>query len=109
MVCESFHYSAPGDGSDTATWDAELAGGPDNYEVIVWYPVYSGLANNALFTIHHAGISDTVVVDQSINGGQWLSIGIYKFVNDGTEDVILSDNADSWVAADAVRFVWIDG
>jgi len=58
---KSFHYSAPGDGSDTAAWDAELVEGAGNYEVFVWYPVYSGLAANAHFTINHAGISDTLL------------------------------------------------
>jgi hypothetical protein len=101
---ESFHYSAPGDGSDTATWDAELVEGAGNYEVFVWYPVYTGLATNAAYTINHNDISDTIVVDQSINGGQWVNIGIYEFVDDGTENITLTDKADSWVVADAVKF-----
>ncbi|MFV1952127.1 MAG: beta-propeller domain-containing protein, partial [Nitrospinota bacterium] len=101
---KSFHYSAPGDGSDIATWDAKLVSGAGNYEVFVWYPVYSGLASNAPFTINHADISDTLVVDQGINGGQWMSLGIYEFVNDGTENITLSDKADTWVVADAVKF-----
>jgi len=101
---KSFHHSAPGDGSDTATWDAELVKGAGNYEVFVWYPIYPGLAANAPFTINHAGISDTLIVDQGINGGQWVSLGIYEFLNNGTENITLSDKADSWVAADAVAF-----
>ncbi|MFV1951674.1 MAG: S8 family serine peptidase [Nitrospinota bacterium] len=48
--------------------------------------------------------SYTVLVDQSVDGGKWVSLGTYYFKNTGTENVTLSDNADSWVAADAVRF-----
>ncbi|MBI5183485.1 MAG: hypothetical protein HY999_03885, partial [Nitrospinae bacterium] len=61
-------------------------------------------------TINHAGLSDTVVIDRSINGGQWVSLGIHEFADDGTEDITLSDNANSWDVADAIRIVirWIN-
>jgi hypothetical protein len=45
------------------------------------------------------------VIDQGINGGDWVSFGIFEFANHGTEDVTLTDNADSWVVAGAGRFV----
>ncbi|MFV1951056.1 MAG: S8 family serine peptidase [Nitrospinota bacterium] len=105
----NYVYSKAGTGADTATWDAELTDGPGLYEVFVWYPSFSALATNAPFTINHAGISDTVPVDQCKNGGQWVSLGAYEFNDDGTENVTLSDNANSWVVADAVRFAPRDG
>ncbi|MBI5183770.1 MAG: hypothetical protein HY999_05355 [Nitrospinae bacterium] len=95
-----------GDGSNTATFEVELINGPGEYEVFVWYvPVSSPLlATNAPFTINHDGVSETEMVNQNINGGNWFSLGIYSFADDGTEGVILTDNADSYVVADAVRF-----
>jgi hypothetical protein len=101
----SFRFHPPRTEGDPAIWDAELVEGAGNYEVFVWYPVYSGFTTNAPYTINHNGISDTVVVNQSINGGEWISLGVYYFVNDGTENItLLAETADSWVIADAVMF-----
>ena len=100
-----YRYHAAGDGSSIATWSAELPTGSGTYEVFIRYPISALFATNVPYTINHADGSDTVVVNQSINGGQWLSIGIYNFAADGTENMSLPDNADSWVAADAVAFV----
>ncbi len=99
-----FRYHAAGDGSETARWDTELITGPGLYEVFVWYPKSTLLASNAAYTINHNGTSDTVPINQGVNGGQWVSLGSYEFADNGTENIILSDNTDSWVVADAVRF-----
>ncbi|MBI5182826.1 MAG: hypothetical protein HY999_00470, partial [Nitrospinae bacterium] len=104
-----FRYHRRGTGTDKVTWEVELPDGPGNYEVSVWYPVSNLLATNAPYTIQHADGSNTVLVNQGINGGGWVSIGSYRFLDNGTEHVILSDNANSWVTADAVRFMPING
>ena len=104
---DDFRWHAAGTGANTATWDAELIAGPGEYEVFVWY-LHSHAttlpATNAPFTINHANGFDTVRVDQTSNATQWFSIGIYDFNGDPAEGVTLSDNANSWVVADAVRF-----
>jgi hypothetical protein len=102
-----YRYNEAGTGADIATWEAELLDGAGLYEVFVWYPANSLYASNAPFTIRHSGLSDTVLVDQKINGGQWVSLGTYNFANSGVENISLSDNANGWVVADAVRFVSI--
>ena len=102
---EDLRYHAAGNGSNTATWAAELSDGAGSYEVFVWYPVSTLLATNAQYIINHASVSDIVLIDQSINGGGWVSLGIYEFSGANTEDITLTDNANSWVVADAVRFV----
>ncbi|MFV1950627.1 MAG: hypothetical protein ACC630_01525, partial [Nitrospinota bacterium] len=99
-----FRYHATGDGTETVRWDTELINGSGVYEVSVWYPISAKLATNAAYTINHNNISDTVMINQSKNGGQWVSLGSYEFADDATENITLSDNADSWVVADAVRF-----
>ncbi|MFV1952106.1 MAG: fibronectin type III domain-containing protein [Nitrospinota bacterium] len=98
-------WTFAGFGAGKAAWTAELADGAGFYEVFVWYPIHTDYATNAPYTINHADGSDTVLVDQSINGGQWVSIGIYNFADDGAGSVTLSDDADNYVIADAVRFV----
>ena len=74
----------------------------------MWYVALPTLASDAPFTINHGVVSDTVLVDQTIDGSQWVSIGIYEFADDGTENITLSDNADSWIIADAVRFTMVE-
>ncbi len=96
--------AAGGTGSKIAMWDAELTGGPGSYEVFVWYAASSNHATNAPFTINHDGESDTVLVDQTINGDQWVSLGTYDFADNDEENVTLSDDADAYVIADAVKF-----
>ncbi|MBI5183771.1 MAG: hypothetical protein HY999_05360 [Nitrospinae bacterium] len=111
----SFRYNSAGTGADTATWPALLTEGAGSYEVKIWYPSFSVLATNAPFTVNYTDpvtglpASNTVLIDQTQDGGQWVSLGIYDFADKGPENVILSDNANSWVVADAIRFKAPDG
>ncbi|MBI5183533.1 MAG: hypothetical protein HY999_04145, partial [Nitrospinae bacterium] len=103
------YHAGGGSGSETARWVAELTNGFGLYEVFVWHYGDSLDASDAPFTINHNSVSDKVIVDQRVNGSQWVSLGYYDFADDGKENVTLSNRADSWVIADAVRFVPIDG
>lgn len=109
---------------DIACWDAELSNGAGNYAVFVWYPIHITLATNVPVTIDHAGVSNTVFVNERTNGGKWVSLGVYYFNASGggagrcgggaiREEVSLSNNANSYVVADAVMFkyspAWDDG
>ena len=100
-----YHF-AGGTGEEKATWDAVLINGKGLYEVFVWYSANEVNAINARYIINHGVVSDTKEVDQTINGGQWFSLGTFSFENDGTENVTLSDEATGLVViADAVKFV----
>ena len=46
-----------------------------------------------------------VQVSQRVNGGQWVSLGVFSF-DAGDASILLSDNADGVVIADAVRLVY---
>ena len=80
-----YRYHDIGSGAATAIWDAELTDGPGDYEVFTWYPIDENSAINAPFTINHGGVSETVQVDQSTNGGDWVTLGIYYFDGLGSE------------------------
>jgi hypothetical protein len=54
----------------------------------------------------HAGGSTTVPVDQRTRGSQWVSLGYFPFAAGSTPTVELSNNADGYVIADAVRLVY---
>ena len=56
----------------------------------------------------HDGQSETVTVDQSTGGGNWLLVGNYYFDGDGSEYIEVSD-ATGKTTADAARFVRVGG
>ncbi|MCL7382667.1 hypothetical protein M1203_38590, partial [Streptomyces sp. 35G-GA-8] len=53
--------------------------------------------------VNHADGPTTVRVDQRQRGGQWVSLGSYPFTAGQAASVELSDAADGFVVADAVR------
>ncbi len=75
------------------------------YEVSVWYVQGTNRATDVEYTIHHAGGTTAVTVNQRVNGGQWNSLGSYYF-NQGTNGCVTMDNDAGYavVIADAVRF-----
>src|SRR6185436_15202448 len=52
----------------------------------------------------HPVVAATVV--QRTRGSQWVSLGYFPFVAGSTPTVELSNNADGYVIADAVRLVY---
>jgi len=88
----------------TCEWRPNLAGG--QYEVAVWYPAGSNRAVDAPFTVHHASGSNTITVNQTINGGAWFVLGTFSFSAGTGGRVALGNDAESAkvVLADAVRF-----
>jgi len=98
---DGYRYSDLGSGSDVFTWGFDLpyAG---VWEVSAMWSNRSSRASNSPYTIHHADGFDTVRVDQEVNGGEWNSLGVYTF-NKGENTILLSDDADQAVIADAIK------
>ncbi len=94
----------------TATWTPtiDVAG---YYNVYCWYPHGGNRSAIAPYTIQWDGSSQTVAVNQQINGGVWVALvsakrfqagtAGYARVGNGTGEVALS------VMADAVRFLLV--
>jgi len=61
-------------------------------------------ATNATYVIQHAGGTESVVVNQRTNGGQWNVLGTWNFSSTIPAQVTLSDAADGTVSADAIWF-----
>ena len=95
----AYHASGTGDGSATFSFNITESG---TYEVFAWWTSHSNRALNAPYTINHSSGSNTVRVDQTTNGGEWNSLGTY-FFSEGTATVVLSNDADGYVIADAVK------
>ena len=100
-----YRSNAAGTGADTFTWKL-VTPAAGTYQVFVKYPAgVSGAATNAPYTVSHAGGSTTTTVNQTQQGGNWVSIGSYTFAKGINHSIRLSDNATGTVLADAVKLV----
>ncbi len=96
-----YHYPDSGYGYAAWTFDLPLSG---SWEVFAIWTSYPNRATDAPYTINHADGSTTIRVNQELNGGEWISLGVYNF-NAGTASVVLSDDANGVVIADAIKLV----
>jgi hypothetical protein len=77
------------------------------WEVQVRSPATSGFASNALFSFRDAtGTLRQMRINQRINGGQWVSVGLYNLAAGAQSFQISNAGADGTVAADAIRLRW---
>ncbi|MDH3473769.1 MAG: DUF6531 domain-containing protein [Rhodospirillales bacterium] len=100
----NFRYRAAGTGANSFTWPAAVAEA-DRYQVFARWIALSNRATDAPYTVHHAGGTTTLRVNQEINDGQWVLLGSFDFVPGAGHKVVLSDDANEYVIADAVRFL----
>jgi hypothetical protein len=96
-------YHSAGSGANTATWTPDI---PEAgyYRVYAWWNAWSNRATDAPYTINYDGGSETIDVNQEVNGGQWNLLGTYPFVAGTSGSVVLNDNANEIVIADAIKF-----
>jgi hypothetical protein len=96
-------YHVAGDGNDEVTWTPDI---PEtrSYNVYAWWVEYSNRATNAKYTINYDGGSEIVEVNQQINGSKWNYLGTYPFAIGTSGSVVISDDANGYVMADAVKF-----
>jgi autotransporter-associated beta strand protein len=101
-------YSAAGSGN-TATWTFNVA--PGQYRVAASWSSHPNRATNSPFTVlDGANPLDTVLVNQELApndffaaGSPWKLLGGPYTVTGSTLTVLLSDRADEYVIADAIR------
>lgn len=101
---------AAGTGASIVRWRPAIPG-DDRYEVRVSYSAASNRATNATYLVHHAEGTTPVAINQRIRGatgprgGEWVSLGTFRFRAGIDGRVELSDAANGVVIADAVQFV----
>jgi len=97
-----FQWNEAGTGADTATWvpDVAITG---LYEVYARWVANASRATDAPYTITYNGGSDTIDVDQTTDGCDWNLLGTYPFVEGTAGSIVLSDDADGYLNADAVK------
>ncbi len=102
----NFQYRQAGSGSNRFTWRANIPAS-GSYRVYARWVADSNRASNAPYTITHDGGSTTVPANQRQSGGVWNLLGTFSFTQ-GVHAVSLSDQADGYVVADAIKIVAVD-
>jgi hypothetical protein len=101
---------AKGTGAKSVTWMPNL---PRDGYYNVYYLLPNGTgsrATDAPFTLSFDGGSKTYAVNERpTGGGVWVPLGIHPFKAGTTGYVKVTDNANGEVAADAVKFQYLDG
>ncbi len=77
-----------------------------DYTVYLRWTAGSNRASNVPVDVIHAGGTATSVVNQRVNGGAWISLGVRSFAaGTGGSVLIRTTDTNGFVIADAVRFV----
>jgi uncharacterized repeat protein (TIGR01451 family) len=103
---DSFRYTREGSGERQATFTPNIVNAGD-YEVFIWYFTTPGSATNTPYTINFNGGSTTIRLNcqGDIGGGYWYSLGVYNFASGTSGNIVISNDADGYVEADAVRLL----
>jgi RHS repeat-associated protein len=104
VIADAVMFLPPGSGPNTASWtpNVPVAG---QYEVFARWTASGNRATNAPYAITHAGGTAQVAVNQQANGAAWNSLGTFTFSPGTAHKVTLSDQANGYVIADAIRLV----
>ncbi len=101
----SNYLAAPMGSTASATWTPSLTHSGQAYQVYVRYTSHPLRASNATYVVNHDGGATSVQVDQTSGGGTWVLLGTYVLTSGPASVQLLSQGANQYVIADAVRFV----
>jgi hypothetical protein len=104
-----YRFKSAGTGASFVTYTPNVTTA-GNYQVWEYHPQGSNRASNAPIVVSFNGGSQTVPVNQQINGGKWNLVGTYNFVVGSTGNVKITDNfvgAGLSVMADGIKFVYV--
>ncbi|MGQ9560806.1 MAG: golvesin C-terminal-like domain-containing protein [Candidatus Oleimicrobiaceae bacterium] len=103
FIGSDYLISSAGFGENRAQWWCfVLVDG--YYEVSAFWPGGRGRAAKVPYFVLHKEGTDTVWMDQRVNGGQWNVLGIFRYVGGQAASVMVTNAvAEGTVIADAVR------
>jgi hypothetical protein len=81
-----------------------------NYNVYEWHSIGSNRCTTAPHVISYNGGSQTVSVNQTINGNGWRLLGTFNFAGGTGGNVRISDDfttSGQVVIADGIKFVYV--
>jgi hypothetical protein len=99
-----YRFANPVSASDVAWYRADVPT-TGTYEISVWYPSDAGYNNQAPYIVATTTGNQSVMVNQRIGGGQWMSIGVFTLAAGDGNKVGVSrwTSGTGYVIADAVR------
>ena len=100
----NYQFHATGTGTNTFTW-TPIIPSSDSYNVYARWTAHSNRASDAKYTVTHAGGNTVVTVNQKQNNGTWMLLGTFTMDPGQSHQVSLSDDANGFVIADAVKVV----
>jgi len=103
-----YSYATAGDGSASAAWSFVINTQGQYAIYAQWTSDPKYRASNAPYKVYLDGTElDTVYADQRVNGGQFNLLGSYALAP-GVLEIVLTNDADHYVIADAVKVVESD-
>src|SRR5687767_12354379 len=76
---DGYRFHVAGDGANRARWAFPASATAGSYEVFVRWTSGGNRASNAAYVVTSASGTSTVLVDQRVNGGEWRSLGTFRF------------------------------
>jgi RHS repeat-associated protein len=104
VIADAVMLLPPGTAPNTATWTPNVALG-GQYEVYARWTQSANRAINATYTVTHATGSSAIPVNQQQGGGAWNLLGTFSLSPGSNHKVALTDQANGFVIADAIRLV----
>jgi len=98
--------SVKGSGENTVEWPLTNTL-PGQYQIYTRWIRKRKNASNAPYTINHALGQDTVLVNQKRKGSKWRLLGTFDL--NPQSNISLSNDANGFVIADAIKVVPLDG
>ncbi len=76
------------------------------YRIYIWYgkDPFNNHAKKMPVKINYSGGKDLKHIDLTVNCGEWVLLGEYKFKKGRKGNVIISNDADNHIIADAIKF-----
>ncbi|MDB6124100.1 MAG: hypothetical protein JWQ71_3093, partial [Pedosphaera sp.] len=104
-----YRFHSQGTGTNYLQFSPSLSGS-GVYEVYEWHPKGSNRTISAPHVINYWGGSQTIGMNQMINGGQWNLMGTFEFAAGTAGNVQITDaipDAGQLVMADAIKFLYV--
>ena len=104
VIADAVMLLPPGAPPNSAIWTPNVAQA-GTYQMYAWWTAASNRATNATYTVTNAQGSTAVPVNQQANGGTWNLLGTFSLSPGTTDTITLTDQANGYVIADAIRLV----
>ena len=100
----NYQVHAAGTGADSFTWTPTIPVS-GSYQVYARWTAHPNRSTHATYTVNHAAGATAVTVNQEANGGTWQLLGTFTLDAGTTNNVVLIDQGDGYVIADAIKVV----